>query len=132
MIPEFIARFDKQREALKAQFTAKAPESYKDIVQAVVEAVGGSEEVRYKELTLDPGRITEISHGHYQGTLLYIIAERGYQPSTYYFTKVDYGSCAGCDALEAIHDYGRATPEQVGADVLTLALHILQNLKEIP
>lgn len=46
--------------------------------------------------------------------------------------KVGYGSCSGCDTLEAIRDYSseKPTPEQV-KDYMALALHIVQGLKKM-
>lgn len=55
----------------------------------------------------DKDRITEINHGDYQGTLIYAVAEQGYQPSNYIYCSVYYGSCSGCDALQSAYAYGR-------------------------
>lgn len=61
-----------------------------------------------------------------------MIAEKGYQPNDYYFVKVGYGSCSGCDTLEGIRNYedGNPTEEQV-KDYMTLALHVVQGLKRM-
>lgn len=47
--------------------------------------------------------ITQIDNGDYQGTLLFLVARDTYQPDEdeYLMTYVGYGSCSGCDALEA-------------------------------
>ena len=57
--------------------------------------------------TWDVGNITEIDNGDYQGTLLYLIPRDTYQPSEYDYlmTYVNYGSCSGCDTLQAIQNY---------------------------
>src|SRR5581483_5779174 len=97
---------------------------YDRIVQIVIEAIGGD---GYGEP--DPSRIHTIDDGDYQGTLLFVIAANGYQPYDYWYTKVSYGSCSGCDTLEAVRSYSDDTPtaEQVN-DYWTLALHIVQGL----
>ena len=63
---------------------------------------------------------------------MFVIAARGYQPSDYWYVKISYGSCSGCDTLEAIRAYSDdpPTPEQID-DYLTLALHIVQGLKKM-
>src|SRR5689334_18496066 len=101
MIQKFVDRFMAKRDAMRSAFLAKRPERYKDIVRAVVEAI--TDEDGYA--TIDPKRIHEIDDGDYQGTLLYVIAANDYQPSDYWFVKVNYGSCSGCDTLEAIRGY---------------------------
>ena len=80
---------------------------------------------------IDPERIHQIDDGDYQGTLLFVIAARSYQPDDYWFVKVGYGSCSGCDTLQAINyslDDNPPTDDQV-SQYMTLALHIVQGLK---
>ena len=57
---------------------------------------------------------------------MFIIGAKGYQPSDYWYVKVGYGSCSGCDTLEAIRGYSdeKPTPDQV-KDYVTLALHVV-------
>ena len=33
-----------------------------------------------------------------------MIPEEGYQPSDYWYVRVSYGSCCGCDTLQSITD----------------------------
>lgn len=125
MIPEFVERFEQGKGALAEDFKAAHPEDYQAIVKAVVDLVKGDQ---YGHM--DPDRISVIDHGDYQGTLLYIIPAVGYQPYEYWYVKVGYGSCSGCDTLEGIRGFGDDPPsgEQV-RDYMTLALHIVQGLK---
>jgi len=45
---------------------------------------------------------------------------------------VSYGSCSGCDTLEAIRDYSGDTPTEKQLDeYMTLALHVVQGLRQI-
>jgi hypothetical protein len=127
MIQEFVQRFDAARGALLEKFSAAHPENYQAIVRAVVEVVTNPDE--YSDP--DPERIVEIDHGSYQGTLVYVIGAKGYQPSDYWYVKVGYGSCSGCDTLEAIKGYRDEKPtEEQAKDYLTLALHIVQRIKK--
>lgn len=124
MIAEFVTAFDAKREWLSQQFAAGHPGSYKDIVRLVVEAVGDDSYARP-----DPERIHQVDDGDYQGTLVFVIGARGYQPSDYWYVKVGYGSCSGCDTLESICGYSSDKPnEEQVKDYMTLALHIVQGL----
>lgn len=81
---------------------------YKHLVEKVVEVILNNGEVE----TWDVGGITEINNGDYHGIfgiLLYLIPKDTYQPSEceYLMTYVNYGSCSGCDTLQAIQDYGK-------------------------
>ena len=68
-------------------------------------------------------KITEIDNGDYQGTLLFLIPKDTYQPSEYEYlmTFVNYGSCSGCDTLQAIQDWGeKKLVESQVRDFMTL------------
>lgn len=128
MIPEFVAKFDAARPALLERFKSKHPENYEAIVRAVVEVLHDPNGYG----TPDPTRIHRIDDGDYQGTLLFVIAAEGYQPSTYWAVKVGYGSCSGCDTFEAIREYGDAPPtDEQAKEYFTLALHVVQGLREV-
>lgn len=126
MINQFVAAWDARKEEVRAVFAAKHPNSYVDIVRAVVSIFSNGDEYGAP----DPERITQIDHGEYQGTLLFVIGARGYQPSDFWFVKVYYGSCSGCDTLQAIQGYedGPPSEDQVN-QYMTLALHIVQRIK---
>lgn len=78
---------------------------YKHLVEKVVEVILNNGEGEIWSV----GGITEIDDGDCQGTLLYLIPKNTYQPSEYEYlmTYVNYGSCSGCDTLQAIQDYGK-------------------------
>lgn len=130
MEQELVARFDAKREEVKDNLRNliinKNWCDYIDIVKVVIEAVHDG----YN--TPDPERIHEIDDGEYQGTLLFVIPTDSYQPYTYWYVKVDYGSCSGCDTLMAIleGDFGDTIDEKVDS-LFTLALHIIQGLKRM-
>lgn len=129
MIQKFVDRFMAAKPALDAELAAKHPEGYDALVQRVVEVLAEGDD--YGE-TLDPKRITVIDHGDYQGTRLYVIGAKGYQPSRYWSIFVDYGSCSGCDSFEATREYGDDPPtEKQARDYWTMMLHMVQSMKVI-
>src|ERR1051326_7197 len=95
MNQEFVNRFMENQDAVAEKFKDKHP-SYTDIVRAVLETIYVSYDAP------NPEKIHVIDDGDYQGTLLFVIPEDGYQPHDYWYVKIGYGSCSGCDTLEAI------------------------------
>lgn len=73
----------------------------------------------------DSENFSTIDDGDYQGTLLFVIPERCYQPNAenYLMTYVEYGSCSCCDTMLAI--LGSDTMVE---DLMTLALHMIQHM----
>ena len=130
MITEFIDRFMEKQEEIKVKFQERHPRNYKDIVEIVISMLQG-QGTRLDE-SPDPERIHEIDDGDYQGTLVYVIGAKGYQPSMYWYTRVDYGSCSGCDTLYSIRGYWDTPPsDRQVEDYMTLALHIVQRLRKM-
>lgn len=125
MITKFIERFEAKKSVLRESFREDVPLDYKALVKRVVSVLTDEE---YD--SIDPERIHEIDDGDYQGTLVFAIGAKGYQPSRYWYVKVSYGSCSGCDTLQAIHAYSDVplTDGQLD-DFMTLALHVVQGLK---
>ncbi|KKL82598.1 hypothetical protein LCGC14_1983120, partial [marine sediment metagenome] len=99
--------------------------SYKSLLRKALEVIQGSEGLGYGS-TPDPERIHEINDGDYQGTIVFVIGAKGYQPDTYWSTTVYYGSCSGCDAIEAAWDYGR-TDSMEG--MYAIALNMMQGMR---
>jgi hypothetical protein len=124
---------------LQEQFSKAMPGSYQDIVKAVVTLLADGAADRYAQP--DPEKIHVIDDGDYQGTQLFVIAANTYQPRRYWVVFVDYGSCSGCDSLQAIREdhtvRDEATYAELGAtpdgveQLMTMALHIVQEMKEI-
>jgi len=128
MIKEFVDRFEEKKNNLKQIFKEKHPEDYADLVKSVISILANDETYG----GLDPEKIHCIDDGDYQGTLLFIIPEKTYQPDVYWAVKVGYGSCSGCDTLESIRGWldNSPTEDQVN-DYMTLALHVVQGIKLI-
>lgn len=139
MIEEFTKKWFAKNHLVRQKFEEKFPDDYDDIVKAVVTMLHDEDEYN----TPDPKRIHKIDDGDYQGTLVYVIGKTGCQPGTYWYVKVYYGSCSGCDTLEHIRDTATDWEEnwnervddqrkKEGVDqLMTLALHIVQGLKEM-
>lgn len=105
---------------------------YSYLVELIVEHIlNPSIETSWKQFDTDA--ITVIDNGDYQGTILFVIPRRTYQPSEYDYllTYVNYGSCSGCDTLLSIQDYGHIdkfpTESQV-ADYMTLCKDLVCNI----
>lgn len=130
MIQKFVDRYMAKKDELESIFSKGHPENYEAIVRSVVAIIGDKEGCEMP----DPERIHCIDDGDCQGTLVFVIGENGYQPHRYWYVRVYYGSCCGCDTLKAIETYysddDKPSKEQV-KDYMTLALHIVQGLKQM-
>jgi hypothetical protein len=128
VIQRFVDKFMSDRSLLAAKWSENHPESYEDIFKEVINILSSCS----CDSVPDPKRITVIDHGSWQGTLLFVVASKDYQPDVFWFCKVDYGSCSGCDTFESIRDYSGSKPtEKQVKGYLTLALHMVQEIKEI-
>jgi hypothetical protein len=127
MIEKFVRNWELNKQSIRAAFEEKHPDEYIDIVREVI--VDISDEDDY--YSPSAARIHQINDGDYQGTLLFVIGAKGYQPSDYWYVMIGYGSCSGCDTLQRIRGYDydqKPTKEQVD-DYMVLALHVVQQLK---
>lgn len=131
MISEIVAQWDKNKAALE-EYYKNSPQSeycnsYKDILKSVFRLI-----LTDKEWDVD--KITVVDDGDYQGTQIFLIPEKTYQPSEseYLITSVSYGSCSVCDTLQAIHSYGDEKPnEDQVKDYMSLSLHLIQKMKTL-
>jgi len=126
MIQEFVDRFEGNKNQLEQMFTKEHPADYKDILKKVLTILKADE-----YCSPDPERIHRIDDGDYQGTLVFVVACGGYQPSDYWYVKVGYGSCSGCDTFEAIRGWDDTPTAENVKDYMTLALHLVQGLKKM-
>jgi len=115
--------------------------SYGEIVRLLFEKVITDIESddTWGDLNFNLSQLIELDHGSYQGTQIWIVPLDRYQPDVtdYVYTHNYYGSCSGCDTLQSIlsnHDYIEDedeftfTEKQI-RDLMTLALHLVQNMK---
>lgn len=127
MIEEFTQRYFAKLPELREKFSGDHPKAYIDVVRFVVEILSDGE---YGQM--DATRIHEIDDGEYQGTLVYVIGAVGYQPSDYWYARIGYGSCSGCDTLQSISNYSSEKPDDGQIkDYMTLALHVVQALRKM-
>lgn len=129
MIKFCVQQWDKNKGELEKHIREVYMEDhgwidYKELVQKVVTFIFNDDESHRTEY--DAERITEINDGDYQGTLLYMIPRKTYQPGEddYLLTYVNYGSCSGCDTLQSVcEDNG----ETFVKGMMDLSLHLIQN-----
>ena len=131
MIMEFVQRFDAARETILADLQTRLDSgwypSYRDLVSILIHYIKKDDSAYGNPSAAD---ITVIGDDYYQGTMVFVIPEIGYQPSRFWVTKVDYGSCSGCDTLQAAL-YGNDDNSVIANELLTLMLHLLQQMKAI-
>lgn len=106
--------------------------SYKTLVELIVKYILNDEDNKWSSQTWDDTNITLIDDGDYQGTQLFLIPTKNYQPGPhdYLMTYADYGSCSVCDTLEGIQSdhYGKKPTDEQVADYMTLCLHLVQRM----
>lgn len=129
-----VEQWDKNKHRLekdiRENFSYYNDAEYGDLVAKVVDLIFNDED----DILYDSENITEVDNGDYQGTLLYLIPEKSYQPSEYQYlmTYVDYGSCSGCDTLQSIQmwifdEADEKRKEEFVKDMMGLCLHLVQN-----
>lgn len=104
---------------------------YAYLVALVVNYVLNDETNGYCD-TWDSENITVIDNGDYQGTQLFLIPNKTYQPCEYEYlmTYVNYGSCSGCDTLLSIQGWDcDVTPnEKQLKDYMTLCRDLVTRM----
>lgn len=128
MIKEFSERFIASKDLIRAKFAKERPGTYRAVLDVILNHITVD---AYEPFAIDPQRVHEIDDGDYQGTILFVIAEKGYQPSQYYAVYVGYGSCSGCDTLQSIVGWhGEITEEEVNG-LMDLAETITNDIQLI-
>lgn len=129
-----IERWDKYKGDLEHYFKITRMEEYseyKAIVAKIIELVLNGDDDAYPQFHAN---FSVIDNGDYQGTQIFIIHEKTYQPNEceHWVTHNDYGSCSGCDTLLGITQYDDDLPnEDQVKGLMTLSLHIIQRLKRL-
>lgn len=130
MNKHIVRKWDKNKKLLKNHFTEdyKFYRSwnceYKNIVEAVVKYIINDEDDSY-----DYEEMAVIDDGDYQGRL-FIFPRKTYQPSPndYLVTYEYYGSCSGCDTLQALQ---MESGEELISGLMDMSLHLIQNMEFI-
>ncbi len=135
MIQKFTEVWEENKQELKKKYGDVHPQNYSEIVADVIGLISENAQNISGHPIPDPKRIHVIDDGDYQGTKVYVIGEDGYQPSSYFYVRVHYGSCSGCDTLLSIRGSmlrGENEPnDEQQAGYMRLALHIFQSLKQM-
>lgn len=127
MITEWTTPFVAAKDEYVAWLRTQEYPNYVDLLRKALEIVVRDGEFGWGDEP-DPNRIHQINDGDYQGTLVFVIAQEGYQPYAYWYTMVGYGSCSGCDSLQAAWGYG---DEHDYDGLWNLALHMLQRARKM-
>lgn len=135
MEKHFMNLWEKNKNKLEDYFKThdqREYSEYKNIVEKIIELVINDEEFEYYE-TYNIKRMTVIDDGDYQGTEIFMIPRDAYQPDAedYIFTHNYYGSCCGCDTLQAINCYelDEKPSERQLKDYMLLSLNLVENLR---
>lgn len=134
MIADFVLTWEAKKNELAEQYRREHPDSYEGIFEDVVRLLGSCDDYEVP----DADRITVINHGSYQGTIVFVVGAKGYQPDTHWACSVSYGSCSACDTFQHLRyscgpeDWDDETPtKEQASGYLSLALHMVQSLVEI-
>lgn len=130
MIQSFVDRFMERKESLREMLSKEHPADYKELVKTVLEILYDKDD---RENSPNIESLVKVSAGGHSGELLFTFSNCQAYDIKFYYLIIDYGSCGGCDTLEAIKNYSSEPPtkEQLD-DYMTLALHIVQRIKELP
>ena len=140
MIDKFIKAWDANKDNLRNYFSTHEMKEYDEyrilvclLFEKVINPYIEADDKSFDHTPYDIGNIHEIDDGDYQGTLLYIIPKKTYQPckDEYVITNVGYGSCSCCDTLQGItcYDCDKLPDHNQIDEFMTLCLHILQQCK---
>ena len=131
MIKDFVMAWNKNKKKLEEYFrTHKQGEycDYEDLVKLLFDIIINPERSNGLR-AYDTDNILVIDDGDWQGTQIFVLHENRYQPNVeeYVYTNTYYGSCSGCDTLQAISGYSESLPtEQQVKDYMTLCMHLMQ------
>ena len=104
---------------------AREPLTYKRLLEVTLRTMFSDPD--YGEP--DYEKVTEVCYCGYEGHIVMVVGSGPSSQDSYghWVTVVNYGSCSGCDALEAA--YG-PEPGQTD-DLWTICLHMIQGMKRI-
>jgi hypothetical protein len=132
MLKYCLTKWEENKNLLEEQLATNAKWNvceYVDLVKLVVDYILNAGRTT-SQVGWDSERITVIDDGDYQGTQLFLIPCKCYQPAEYEYlmTHVGYGSCSGCDTLQAIQSGGiELLTERQIKDFMKLCKDILTN-----
>ena len=125
MYQQIVDQFHAAAPELRNLLANHHPRDYEELVGWVIKAISNANDFSGPDHT----NIQQTRAGGYSGTLLFTMPDKG---EGFWYVKIYYGSCSACDILEGIRKYSDEPPtKEQTDDYLALALHIVQQLKQI-
>ena len=126
----FYDRFILKADEVKGKLSEKHPESYLDLVKMTFQAIAEADPKAVDRP--DHQDVVSISTGNYDGTHLFVTPGVGYCSDEFFYVKIGYGSCSGCDTLEGIRGYSNGTPSKTEVEeYFELARNIALDIRKI-
>ena len=128
MLKYCVNKWERNKERLRPALEKIAREDqwigYTDLMKLVVEKILNDNE---ENTEWNAERLAVIDYGSYQGSMLFIVPRDIYQPGPedVLMTYINYGSCSVCDTLQRAMEQEY---EQEVRDLLTICLHLIQNM----
>lgn len=136
MIKKYVDAWFRNKHKVEETLSKAHPDDYSQLVSMVISALDDDKYDKF-ETVLDWSKIHVFGGKDYQGDYLFIIQEKypGYRPcESWCSVVVSYGSCSGCDTLQAIEadgEYGKPPNTKQIKQYMDLCLHIVQGLKKV-
>lgn len=136
MIQKYVDAWFRNKHKVEENLSKSHPGDYPHLVSMVISALDDDGYEKF-EPQLDWSKIHTFGGENYQGDYLFIIQEKhpGYGSSESWCSIiVSYGSCSGCDTLQAIEadgEYGKPPNAEQVKQYMQLCLNIVQGLKRI-
>jgi hypothetical protein len=134
MIMHFVSQWEIRKREVRMRLLSLWPDiTYLGIVTAVVCILRDPDS---DDQHPDASQVKEFDiDDDYQGDKIYVISGNLTREKTW-VVQVGYGSCSGCDSIKRVLDDGsrisQSPTETQIADMMSLALHVVQGLREIP
>lgn len=132
MLQDIVTKWEEGKEELENYFRITPTKEYQDYIDIVKLVAKYIIYRKHNTFCKEDIGVEETIIGSYSGVNIYII--HNYDSfSKIYLVKIFYGSCSLCDTLQGIQieDEGDYATEAQIKDYMTLALHIVQAVKEI-
>lgn len=129
---EYVRAFINDNTTVRGNYRyTNASVSYEQVLVGALKAMFPP---RYEEDTEQRGvpchaRVTAAAGAGHSANVVLVVGEGGYSCCNYWITVVEYGSCAGCDALEAAFSYKDV--EKAEGALMRVILTMVQNMRQV-
>lgn len=128
-VDKWFANKEGLRRVLETDESLKNCE-YLHLMELVVEHILNQKEEENSRF--DSAKITKVDQGDWQGTILFFIPRKTYEPNAgdYLLTYIEYGSCPLCDVLEKTKDglYDNKNKKQSIDDFMIICKELVCNI----